>query len=322
MSHLTWVRLQQLKEQHYSFLPLCAVFSCVWHFQCAARELFPRVCFHCAQGLCEHHKTVCNGSWLWEKNLLLHRELKLCQCCAWIFHPMLCQLSYSAPDLFFTILFFIGLPLSLNMRQWHPLKTSHPKVKLCSKTNQKTELFSVRAAHSSHVMISFETNFCFDVIAALPPGKSFFSVCFLLWKQSSVQESVFMSQYLFASWARLHWLVFFISAKVFGCLKEVLIGSLHFCQGISVSPKSTMCWLVFWIFAKVFWFPEEVPCFDLFYICAKVICCPKEESCVDLSLHFCQGILVSYLKKHHVLICSLHFCLGILVSQIDRRNKT
>ena len=186
---------------------------------------------------------------------MLHRELKLCQCCAWIFHPMLCQLSYSAPDLFFTILFFIGLPLSLNMRQWHPLKTSHPKVKLCSKTNQKTKLFSVRAAHSSHVMISFETNFCFDVIAALPPGKSFFQCLF-----SSLKTEFCSGECFYVT----------VSFRIMG--SPALISFLHFCQGIWVSQRS------------IDWFSTFLP---------RYFGVPKKHHVLISFLNFCQGILVS-----------------------------
>ena len=72
---LTWARLQQLQEQRYPFLTVCAEFSCV-----QTKVSLPMlgifnvhtdvtVC-HCTRGPYRHSKRVSTESWLLEKNPL------------------------------------------------------------------------------------------------------------------------------------------------------------------------------------------------------------------------------------------------------------
>ena len=54
----------------------------------------------CTQGLYRHHKTVCTGSWHWEKNPLGHQRLKhtSCQYCTCISSLKCCQLGHPFPN--------------------------------------------------------------------------------------------------------------------------------------------------------------------------------------------------------------------------------
>ena len=76
LGHHTLVRLQQLQEQWYPFLPVCAVFlsvqTGVWLPVSGLFNVLTNVDVHdSARGLYKHHKRVCAENWLWEKNMLL-----------------------------------------------------------------------------------------------------------------------------------------------------------------------------------------------------------------------------------------------------------
>ena len=106
-----WVTLmgqaQQLQEQHYPFLQVSVVFSCVH------TRIWPPVfnvrsnidACSCTWGLYWHHNRVCTGRWLWEKIPLLR----------WVREPALVShLAFQSCALFTELLW----PCKVNYQEW------------------------------------------------------------------------------------------------------------------------------------------------------------------------------------------------------------